>query len=132
MAIFKTSVGGRTVEVSRVGSPGAPSKFQEYKIHATEAGVTTIDTIPISEVRSATYLIQMSAEGGHQFAELHLIHDDFSVYVTQTGETLIDQTVGTFRAEIVNTDVVLSCELLYPETFINYKKITLSNSGSPY
>lgn len=135
MATFSTSVGGRTVEVSRIGTVGPPglnAEFPETTISTTEVGLNTVDTIPISEVRSAVYLIQMSAEGGHQFAELHLIHDDFSVFVTQTGETIIMNSLGTFIADIVEDQIVLSCDVVYPVTDITFKKITLTNTGSPY
>lgn len=135
MAIFETTVGGRTVQVSRLGVAGPPGKdaeFPENTITTTESGLNTIDVMSLSEIRSATYLVQLSAEGGHQFAELHLIHDDFSVYITQTGETIIMDSLGTFLADIVGDEIVLSCDVVYPETKITFKKITLSNVGSPY
>lgn len=135
MSTFVTSVGGRTVEICRIGAPGPPGasgEIPEYTVITERSGVNVIDTVPILEARSIAYDIQLASEGGYQFAQLNLIHDDFSVYVTQLGDTLVDQPVGTFLAEIVDGNIVLSCDVIFPETYINFKKNTLSNSGSHY
>lgn len=128
MATIVTSVGGRTVELYRLGTQGADSEIQEYTLTTTESGINTIDSFPVTETTTAVYVVALACKSGYQYSKVTVMHNSSIVQVLESTTILNEIRLGTFSAEIVDGNVELYCDVLDPITQIKFKKSELSTT----
>ena len=105
---------------------------KEFTFTSPDLGEYTIDTIPIADVRSVSYEIQMSAYGGYHTSELRVIHDGENAYVVEYAKVITHDNVGSFDVVIDGENLLLKCDFIFPETVAVFKRTVISNSGETY
>lgn len=132
MATYVTSVGGRIVELYRLGTQGeAGSDYSlvEYSLTTTESGITTIDTFPVSETTTAIYIVQLGGECGYQYSKVTVMHNSDVAQVLESTTLLNEIRLGTFTADIVEDNVELYCDVISADVQINFVKSELTNTN---
>jgi hypothetical protein len=106
-----------------VGSDGV-----EIVKQLSVAGENTIDSFKMSEYTSVSYNIQLTSSGGFQSSELRVIHDGYVAYVSEYGQLLTNDLLGSYDVSVVGDAVSLICNTVYTNTAVTYRRNVLSNS----
>lgn len=105
---------------------------REFTFTSPDLGEYQIDSLPKAHIRSISYEIQMSSYGGYHTSELRVVHDGDNAYIVEYAKVITHDNVGTFDANIVGDNIVITCDFIFPETIAVFKRTVITNSGDTY
>lgn len=87
-----------------------------------------IDSMAISRVRSAKYLIQAIGDGQHQVSEILMLHDGSAANITEYGAVFTGAApIVLFSADVTGGDMRLKCMSLTTSARIWFQRTTIES-----
>ena len=120
----KKNVNGTETIVTFFGTSVTSLNSFAVDLETTAAG-QIVDSFNTAELRTAKYLIQMSAGSDFHATEILLIHDGTNTFTTEYGTIQTNGSLGEFSSELSGGNVNLSVEPNQINTNIKVQRLSI-------